>query len=204
MLASVIRFRVITRDDVLEVRNLLHTRRVRWADIQEVKKIKKKNDRFNKTYEFITANGSVMINFNRFSPVCFHDVLHRIPTPCMEAISPGEQAEIQIDQHTQMLGLFKPKSIVTALSVILALGFFMDLLSGFQFLTYAKTAWRWLAGYIIISMLCWVGLTVLFWVFPEDKLTDPLRKRVLFLLMLLTFGALFIILINQVVKLIGR
>jgi hypothetical protein len=204
MLASVIRFRVITRDDVLEARNLFHTSRVRWADIREVKKISKKNTRFSKTYKFIAANGSVKINFNRFSPICFHDVLNRIPAPCIEAINLDEQTEIQIDEHAQMLEWFKPKSLLITFLYILAIGFFIDLLSGFQFFTYSKTISRWIAGYMIISLLCLAGLTVLFWVFPKDKLTDPLHKRVLFLLLLITFGALFIILISQVVKLIGR
>lgn len=114
-------------------------------------------------------------------------------------------AQMKIDEHGALLKWLKPINLLKVLLSLMALGFFMDLISGFQFYMYAKkTISRWLGGYIVISSLCLIGMTILVWISSKDKLTDPLRRRVTNLAILILCEALVVLLISRTVKFIGR
>lgn len=205
-LVTLSRFYVITTDDALEARDFFSIRRVRWAEIRGVKIVKRKNKgvAWSRTLEFIVANGNVKINFDRFSPNCCEDVLSRVPPQCVEALTLDQQDLISINERAQILESFKPKSILKSLSILIAIGFLMDLFSGFQFLAYAKSISRWLGGLVILSILCYLGLMGAGLIFSKDKLSNPLQNRVYHLAILIFYGVTFYWLFNQTVKFIGR
>lgn len=73
LLIEKVRFYVIVTDEILEARTLTSTKRLRWADIYEIKSVSGGG-----SFDYIGKDTAVRINFNRFSRDCYKEVLKQV------------------------------------------------------------------------------------------------------------------------------
>lgn len=152
--------------------------------------------------EFDTPSGGICSRCN--SATC-HAHLHQIGQMtkpdakwvCDNCLTSEEKAKRIVKQKSIL------RLIVITVVVLLAVGFLIDLFSGFYVLRQAKSMYAGFAGLLFLGIFYLAGEAGSEWIGGKDKVTDPLYKRTLRLLALLIFGALILAALWFLLKQLG-
>jgi uncharacterized membrane protein YidH (DUF202 family) len=102
--------------------------------------------------------------------------------------------------------LFKSKlrTIVLLVLSILLVGFLCETCMGFPVTNRSTNVLQWLGGVILLGAVYLLGEAGGEWINSKDKLTQPLHRRALNLLLLLTFAAFICFLFYLVLLLVEQ
>lgn len=110
----------------------------------------------------------------------------------------GEEKADKIAQSKSILRIN-----IIAVVVLLALGFLIDLFSGFYVLRHSTSLYAGVAGLLIVAIFSLIGESGSEWIGGKDDVSHPLYKRVFRLLVLLLFAGLILATMWSAVKLLG-
>jgi hypothetical protein len=139
--------------------------------------IKNKQDSGKETSGFVCTQCATLEEFIRARP--------------FTRIKPGNKARAVL------------KYIAIVVIFMLAIGFIIDLFSGFYILRRSQSVYAGLAGLLIMAMLFVMGEAGSEWIGSKEDITYPLYKRAFHLFLLLLFAGLALVMMWFALKNLG-